>query len=166
MIPPGRSHGPDQALPARGERGASLVEFALIVPLLFGVLFGIIDFGHNYSQVLDIRQGAREGARMVAVNYTGGGAATGTGQASVMIGEICNRIDGGAGTSVQLALDAGVTGSPAGSVGRSATVTITQPASSLSGFYAPLFRGRTLTSSIRTRLEVKSTWASASGACS
>ena len=52
----------------RGQRGAALVEFAILVPLLFGILFGIVDFGYSFSRTLDIRHGSREGARLVAVN--------------------------------------------------------------------------------------------------
>lgn len=143
-----------------------MVEFALVVPLLFGVLFGIIDFGNTYSQVLDIRQAAREGARMAAVNYRGSGTSTGATQSSVMIAEICDRIDGGAGTTIALTLNAGTSSEPAGSVGRTGTVTVTQAASSLTGLYKPLFQGKTLRSSIRTRLEVQSTWATTTGTCS
>ena len=45
------------------ERGASLVEFALIAPLLFLLLFGVIEFarlGHGFTTVWTA---AREGAR-------------------------------------------------------------------------------------------------------
>src|SRR3954469_14811189 len=51
----------------RGEEGASLVEFALIAPILFLVLFGLIDFGFIYNDFLSVRQGVRDGARQGAV---------------------------------------------------------------------------------------------------
>src|SRR3954453_15093727 len=51
----------------RKEEGASLVEFALIAPILFLVLFGLIDFGFIYNDFLSVRQGVRDGARQGAV---------------------------------------------------------------------------------------------------
>jgi Flp pilus assembly protein TadG len=51
----------------RKEEGASLVEFALIAPILFLLLFGIIDFGFIYNDFLSVRQGVRDGARAGAV---------------------------------------------------------------------------------------------------
>ena len=52
----------------RGERGASLVEFALTAPFLILLLLGIIEFGWAFNQNLDVRHGARETARLVDVN--------------------------------------------------------------------------------------------------
>jgi len=49
------------------DRGASLVEFALVMPILFLILFGIIEFGAAYNDYQSIRQGAREGARDAVV---------------------------------------------------------------------------------------------------
>jgi TadE-like protein len=56
----------------RRERGASIVEFAIVAPLLFLLLFGIIDFGWAFSQNLDVKHAAREGARLAAVNAAPG----------------------------------------------------------------------------------------------
>lgn len=50
------------------ERGAALVEFALIAMPLFMILFGTIEFGWAFFQLNDIRHGAREGIRLVAVD--------------------------------------------------------------------------------------------------
>lgn len=49
------------------ERGASAVEFALIVPVLLALLFGIIDFGFWFADSINVRQGVREGARIGSV---------------------------------------------------------------------------------------------------
>ncbi|MGH3318125.1 MAG: TadE/TadG family type IV pilus assembly protein [Nocardioidaceae bacterium] len=46
-----------------GECGAAAVEFALLVPLLFALLFGIIDYGLWFNDSLNVRQGVREAAR-------------------------------------------------------------------------------------------------------
>lgn len=52
----------------RGERGASLVEFAIVLPIFALLLFGMIDFGFAFGDYLSIRSGVREGARRAAVN--------------------------------------------------------------------------------------------------
>src|SRR3954447_11459066 len=51
----------------RREEGAALVEFALILPVLVLLLFGLIDFGFIYNDYLQVRQGVRDGARQGAV---------------------------------------------------------------------------------------------------
>jgi Flp pilus assembly protein TadG len=51
----------------RGQKGASAVEFALIAPLLFMLIFGIIGFGIAFMQLQTIRGAVREGARISAV---------------------------------------------------------------------------------------------------
>src|SRR5438067_4505488 len=51
----------------RNERGASLVEFALLLPVLVLILFGIIDFGNLYNNYQAVRQGARDGMRQAIV---------------------------------------------------------------------------------------------------
>ena len=50
-----------------GERGAAAVEFALVVPLLLLLLFGIISYGFMLSLRQGLSQAAAEGARSAAV---------------------------------------------------------------------------------------------------
>jgi Flp pilus assembly protein TadG len=50
------------------ERGATLVEFALVVPLLMLFIFGAIDFGWAFGQNINIRGAVREGARLAVVD--------------------------------------------------------------------------------------------------
>jgi Flp pilus assembly protein TadG len=47
----------------RHDRGASLVEFALIAPLLFLLLFGVIEFARLIHGFTTVWSAAREGAR-------------------------------------------------------------------------------------------------------
>ena len=47
--------------------GAAAVEFALIAPVLFIVLLGILEFGVAFLQVQSIRTAVREGGRAAAV---------------------------------------------------------------------------------------------------
>jgi len=55
------------ASPRRPSRGAAAVEFALIVPLLALLLFGIISYGAMLSFRQTMSQAAAEGARAAAV---------------------------------------------------------------------------------------------------
>jgi len=55
------------------------VEFALVLPLLVMLVFGIIDYGLLYNNSLSLRQGIRESARQGVVrNFTTTGCTTGT----------------------------------------------------------------------------------------
>jgi Flp pilus assembly protein TadG len=52
---------------ARGERGAQLVEFALVLPVLLFVVLGIADFGIVFQRYEVLTNAAREGARMAVL---------------------------------------------------------------------------------------------------
>ncbi len=49
---------------ARGEQGSALVEFAVVLPLLLLILFGIFDFGFLFQKYEVVTNAAREGARI------------------------------------------------------------------------------------------------------
>ena len=51
----------------RSERGAVAVEFALIVPVLVMLIFGIVEFGRGYNAKVTVTHAAREGARVLAL---------------------------------------------------------------------------------------------------
>jgi Flp pilus assembly protein TadG len=52
----------------RNERGQTMAEFALVLPLLAILLFGVIQFGIVFNQYLTITDAVREGARKAAVS--------------------------------------------------------------------------------------------------
>lgn len=52
----------------RNERGQTMVEFALVVPILCVVLFGILQFGALYNDYVTVTDAARVGARRAAVS--------------------------------------------------------------------------------------------------
>lgn len=47
----------------RSERGANLVEFAIVLPLLVLILAGMVDVGRAFNSYMVIANAAREGAR-------------------------------------------------------------------------------------------------------
>jgi Flp pilus assembly protein TadG len=51
----------------RRERGQSLVEFALVLPVLATIVFILLDFGRVVTTQNEITNGAREGARLGSV---------------------------------------------------------------------------------------------------
>jgi Flp pilus assembly protein TadG len=48
----------------RSERGAELIEFAIVVPILLLLIAGIIDFGMMFRTYEAVTNAAREGARV------------------------------------------------------------------------------------------------------
>lgn len=52
----------------KDERGQSMVEMALVLPILLLILLGITEFGRIYYTQLAITNGARAGARYAAVH--------------------------------------------------------------------------------------------------
>ena len=53
----------------RSERAAALVEFAIVLPVLLLLVFGIIDFGRALNTQNNLTAAVREGARRAAVQY-------------------------------------------------------------------------------------------------
>lgn len=128
---------------ARGERGAALVEMAMILPVIVLLLFGVIEMSWLFAQANDVRHGAREGARLAAVNW-GDTTAIGT--------EVCNRMELGDGSLVVTFADAsaGIDDGARSSVGR---IQITLSPNSLTGMFDGLMGENTITSDIDFILE-------------
>jgi hypothetical protein len=55
---------------SRDESGQSLVEFAVVLPLVLLLLLGIMDFGKAFNYWITENQVAAEGARRAAVNLS------------------------------------------------------------------------------------------------
>jgi Flp pilus assembly protein TadG len=67
------------------ERGAAAVEFALILPILMLILFGVIEFGGVYNAQLMVTGAAREAAREMAIHGSADEAADAAQNAAVGI---------------------------------------------------------------------------------
>jgi len=97
-----RHQGPSrrfQGRPLRSERGTAVVEFALIAPLLFLVLFGIIEFGRVLNAYNDITQLAGQGARAASVTRNPDGTAV-----AAASGTVADGACGGKSYSIQCQL--------------------------------------------------------------
>jgi Flp pilus assembly protein TadG len=78
------------------------VEFALLLPVLLFLVFGIIDFGRALNAQITLTQAAREGARMAALgesNVVSGTQAAATGLSPVSVTVTSCPANAGAGVN-------------------------------------------------------------------
>ena len=68
------------------ERGASAVEFALVVPVLLMLVFGIAEFGRAYNTQAILSGAAREGVRAMALQNSKPAARSATKAAAPTLG--------------------------------------------------------------------------------
>jgi Flp pilus assembly protein TadG len=124
----------------RDERGAAIVEFALILPVLVLFVFGIVEFGRAYSARIQLTAAVREGARAGAL---GGDvvAATRAGAPGLTAGDITVTYTPSPGSTCTGASTTTtvVTSTSTTSTIPTATVTATYPFE----YTIPLFRSGT-----------------------
>jgi Flp pilus assembly protein TadG len=127
------------------ERGASAVEFAIVLPLFLTLVFGIMEAGWMFSQQVEVRNAAREGARLAVVDF-------GDGSATAIRDATCARAVLSADrASVYLSHN------NAGTDDESAIVTVRQTYEPLTGFL-PMFNNITISSTAEMRVEREVTW--------
>lgn len=54
----------------KNRKGQSMVEFAMILPVILLILMGIVEFGRFYNAWLMVSHASREGARMASLGAT------------------------------------------------------------------------------------------------
>src|SRR5947209_17840319 len=74
------------------ERGAALVEFALLLPMILLLVFGIIEFAGTYNNSISLRNGVREGARLAVVNNVSPSGSCSGGATSVLVCQTKARV--------------------------------------------------------------------------
>lgn len=79
--------------PASEERGQSLVEFALVVPILMLVMFGIIDFGRAIYAYNTISNASRQAVRLAIVDQNVSNVESEAMQHSVGLGVTAADVD-------------------------------------------------------------------------
>jgi len=153
---------------ARGrnqQRGVTLVEFALVAPVFFLLLLGMIDFGFTFSDYISLRNGVREGARQAVISPSGSATCTldtaPADEATRNVACIIKDRIGIAEDAVRVAIvlrDGDDAGTTTGDVGDPVLVCAATPVVSTSGVTAPFLGGRTLTSETEMRIEVDPTF--------
>ena len=124
------------------EHGAALVEFAIVLPMLLILLFGIMEASWAFGQQNDVRHGAREGARLAAVD---------AGDVTTIANEVCARMDVVyPATTPTVTLTPITTDSTRGGL---AQLTVRADFESLTGFLDGVFGSVQLESSVEFRLE-------------
>ncbi len=130
----------------------------MVMPLLFLLLFGVMEFAWLFTQNLDVRHGAREGARLIAVNHPNGPvfptpSPTSSAQADAIVAEVCDRMSS--------AQDVTVTLQSSGGVGDAAVAEVSAAAYSLTNFLAwAIPDDLVLSSRVEIRVEQPAGWAS------
>lgn len=133
---------------AREDRGAALVEFAVVAPLLLTLLLGMVEAGWAFNNQLDTTHAAREAGRLAAVNAAPAGAGT---QGENIIAEVCSRIDAPGDVEITLTRSGS-------QIGGELTVLVEHDYQPITGGFIPFFNNVTLTSTASMRLEQTATW--------
>lgn len=134
-----------------GQRGVAAVEMALLAPLLVVLFLGAVEAAWLLGQSLDVRQAAREGGRLAAIDY---------GDEVTIAAEACAAMDDHTATDIQF------TGSGA-ALGDDIEVEVTKTADHLTSFLDWAFpSGMTISSRATFALEVSPpTWNNGAVSC-
>lgn len=98
--------------PTRGrtarDRGSVAVEFALVLPVLLLILFGVIDFGRALNAQIELTGAAREGARLAALGYSNAAVQARVAAAAPSLSGVTATVASGCSPGVGPAADAQV----------------------------------------------------------
>lgn len=137
-----------------GDRGTAIVELAIVMPLLAALLLGIIEFGWTLNQEQDVRYGAREGARIAAVNNIDG---TNTAPTTAdVVAAICKRMDS-ADSSMRVAFTSTSLDNPLLG-GDTVQITVAKRDQQITGFFSAVLNTTVLKSQLDFQLEQVPTW--------
>ncbi len=125
-----------------------MLEFALIVPLLFLLLVGIVEGGWALAQTLEIRHGAREAARLAAVDF---------GDEAAIAVEVCDRMS----LPTQ---NPSITLTEVAAADPAVKADVSINLDPLTGLLGGLFSGA-VSASVEMRLEAAPSWADSTTPC-
>ena len=114
----------------RNRRGAAAVEFALVAPIFFLMIFGMIEFGRMVMVQQVITNSSREGARIAVLDGTAG---------AEVVTAVENYLDSARVSGATVAVNPSEPSSAG--YGEPVTVTVTIPFSQVSWLPSPMFIG-------------------------
>jgi Flp pilus assembly protein TadG len=143
------------------ERGAVLVETVLVVPLLFALCFGLIDFGNDYNNWVAVRQGTRESLRQALIDTSPTAPAGGWNCPIISANAPASGTDGYAMicfTKNQIGLDqrdtrVKISFDPPYKAGKPVKVCVQYRSRSLTGAYSTLLNNRAMSASAESLIE-------------
>ena len=133
------------------ERGAAVVEFALVLPLLLMLVLGAIDWGWYFYAREVVTNAAREGARTGSVSAVGSDDATSAASSAASTYLSSLNLTGGTVNVTTPDVTVGAT------VTHTVRVVVTFPAGSLTGFTLPGFTSL-VPSSITATAQMRGEW--------
>jgi Flp pilus assembly protein TadG len=138
-------------LTKRPERGAALVEMAMVLPLFLLLIFGVMEASWAFAQLNDAHHGVREGARLAAVDFDSDDDPS---TPEDLLLEMCNRMNLAGGPNATVTLTASDTNGD-GSIGRGDTgnSAVSVSYQSITGVVDFAFGGKTLASDANFLLE-------------
>lgn len=149
-----RGSGCQRVRGLRGEGGATLVETAVILPLVLILFMGIIDFGFAVADFNSLRQGDREAVRRAVVGNVSGASAcpiAGSVPSADTGALVCLTKDKAgldpASTQVAVVLD------PSYTEGDALILCAQFPLHSVTGFFGGILNGRMVHSQVDMRIE-------------
>jgi hypothetical protein len=128
----------------------AIVEFALVAPLLFLLLFGIIEFGFVFNDYQSVRQGVRDATRSAVVDNVPNCQTTGD-DTDDLICLVEQRIGLPGDTRVKIDVTAANPGIP-GDRG-SIKVCVQRKIRSVTGMLSPFLNNRYVTTEVTMRVE-------------
>lgn len=125
----------------KSEKGQSMVETALILPIILLLLFGIVDFGRIFHAYLTLDHAGREGARLASIQS----------EDNVIKDRITASVAGLDDTKLTISIaPAGASTRPSGT---DVTITLAYSIDFLTPFLDPLLSPLTLTDITVMRVE-------------
>lgn len=133
--------------PGGRQRGQSLVEMALVLPLLLLILLGIVDLGRVFNAYIVITNASREGALYGSFNPPKDSAA---------VTDIKNRVlREASGSGIAIELDRVVVVSSGVAAGDPVTVTVAYPFGAVSDIIGSFWGGGDLMLSAHTTMVIR-----------
>ena len=144
------------------QRGAALVETALVLPIICMVLFGVVEFGATYNNFINLRDGTRNAARSASVGSFGTTTScnlTGASEASTNVQRLMCLTKAQTGLDTTqlrvkvLSADSAFAG--AGTFAKNDAIIICAqiPTKALTGFLSTALTGKTLQTKVAMRIE-------------